>query len=128
MKQFIYHVLKKTASQYQNTLFDIYVTYCGINSVSTSDLQQLIISQKLWNWFYTQIELLEDEFIEVCSNPKTINMTDDDLFILWKKSMIKILEVYPKQILLQIRKDARAERVKNSFRLEHYNSQPLYLN
>jgi len=128
MKQFILHVLEKTEEEYHQIKFNNFFTWCEINSVSNSDLQQLITSQKLYNWHNQQVSLLEEEFIEKCSNSKTLTATKIELFNSWKDSMLRILEVYPKQILLQIRKAARQERFANSFRLEYYKGKQLNLN
>jgi hypothetical protein len=128
MQQFILYVLRVSEEEYQQIKFNNYFTWCKITSVSNSDLQQLMISQELYNWHKKQISLLEQEFVEKFSNSKTLTASNNELFEDWKKSMLRILQVYPRKILLKIRKDARSERFSNRFNLEYYNGKQLNLN
>ena len=127
-KQFIQHILNQTPEQYEHHLLDTFMVWCELHSVSNKDLQQLIINQQLYNWYLTQINLLEGEFIEKVSNSKTIKMTIDKLNDKYIEVVERIGLIYPKQLLLSIRKKARAERINNAYTLEYYNKKEFNLN
>jgi len=128
MKQFIHHVLNKTPTEYEVFKFDIYLFWCEFNSVSQKDLQQLIASQILYDWYIKQLNLLENEFINKVSNATTLNNTVPYLNGVYIGTVGKISNIYPKKLLIEIRKTARKERFENGFTLEHYAGKPLNLN
>ncbi len=128
MKTFIHSILNRTSEEYEQIIFDFYVAYTKTKSLSVSDHQQLVSSQKLWNWYSRQIDNFESEFINNCSESATLKKSNNVLHREWMDIMMKLISLTPKNIILQIRRDARAERFQQTFQLHYYQSKPLYLN
>lgn len=64
MKTKLIITLKMTTDQYEQTVFDVYVKWCGRNIDNTIQLQKVLNCQPLFNWWYKELEKIETKYLE----------------------------------------------------------------
>lgn len=95
----IHEILKMTEEEYQMILMDWWLTYCTSKCLSNATyLQLLLTNNALYNWWYSQLEPIEEEFIEDAT-PYENKYTKEDVKALYKKHVYKLQKYYNSDLL-----------------------------
>jgi len=104
MKEYIPQIINKSPEQLEKAKFEIFLEFAFKKAVNNTDAQILITNKALYKWFYTQISLLEEEFVARIANQELRAKTDIQLLIEYHLTLRKVLKLYPNIILRDIRK------------------------
>lgn len=107
MKTYIPQLLEKTPEQLQEIKEQLFFNIALKFSYNNVDAQYLVTNQKLCNWFYAQVTLLESEFIQSLANSSIIKKSQFELFCFYLLKIEKVKHLHPRGILNDIRKIKR---------------------
>lgn len=96
----IANLLRMTNDEYSLMVLNQYVYWCELNAINTRDLQKLVSSQFLYNWYVQEIEDLELVFFDKLGS-KSDQLPVKEITALYLQTTVKIGEYYPPKHLLQ---------------------------
>jgi len=83
-------VLNINQSTYEHLLFNSFSQWCGNNAHSHKELQTLLSSQPIFNWFKHEYEMLQLSFYG-----EVANFPQNQLLVLHEKTMKQIIGFHP---------------------------------
>jgi len=104
MKTYIPQLLEREPEQLKEIKWQLFLDVALNFSYNNVDAQYLVTNQKLYNWFNTQVDHLESEFIKSVANGKIVTKSKFELFSLYKFRIEKVKKLFPRLILNNIRK------------------------
>ena len=107
MKTYIPQLLEREPEQLKEIKWQLFLDVALNFSNNNIDAQYLVTNQKLYNWFNTQVDHLESEFIKSVANGKIVTKSKFELFSLYKFRIEKVKKLFPRLILNNIRKVKR---------------------
>lgn len=107
MKTYIPQLLEREPEQLNEIKWQLFLDVALKFAYNNIDAQYLVTNHKLYNWFNTQVDHLESEFIKSVANGKILTKSKSELFFLYKFRIEKVKQLFPKLILNKIRKVER---------------------
>ena len=108
MKTPIYKIIGHTEEDYNELVFKMMLTWADLYSNgSFANMQTLIANRKINNWFHAEFKKLIAQFrIDLEESESRYKTTCKDRCQLFMVTTTKILDVYPKVLMTQIKKAA----------------------
>lgn len=114
------NILQYTPQQYYQLFEDLYVDWCEMQQISPMHLQQMLMDQRLINWFEREYRSRESMFVQAIAGRPSMSMNAlRDLY----DDLTTTIFVYPKPIMQDIKR--RARRISpsaNDNATKHFNN------
>jgi hypothetical protein len=98
MKKQIIQLLQCTEHQYEMLIFMHFQYWCELHATETTDLQNLLANQSLEQWFQTEYQKLQLNFLQL-AKPYKGRCSKQDMERMYKVETIHIQHIYPKPLL-----------------------------
>lgn len=87
-------ILGYTKKEYELLTLSVFMQWCDKHSSTDWELQELLLSQELLNWFKIEFKELEQEFIQT-TKPYVKKLAKTDALKYYSKVIFKIVEFFP---------------------------------
>ena len=95
----IHELLKMTETEYELLIMDWWLTFCQAKCLSNAKVfQKLLTNNILFNWWHSQLEDIEEEFIEDAL-PFEKRYTKVDAKKLYHKHVFRLQKYYNKSLI-----------------------------
>lgn len=114
MNRYTFNTLCLTPKAYELKVFDLYYDWCLTYGYTDKEVQILLITDKAFQYFLTQLRSLEAEFDSLISLSNYGNLSAENKLRFYDKITRKVLKHYPKSILNDVRRTIKKEADRNT--------------